>query len=62
MLARTIVSCSDALVQYALDDTVFAPSIWDRFFSICADFLTQPCLQLERLSDFRSHLYRQQSV
>ena len=62
VLARTIINCSDALVLYAMDDTAFAPSIWDKFFSLCAHFLTQPCLQLERLSDYRSHSYQQQFV
>ena len=62
VLSRTITNCSDALVLYAMEDTVFAPSVWDKFFSLCAEFLTQPCLQLERLSDYRSHSYKQQSV
>jgi hypothetical protein len=60
VLARTIINCSNALVAFALDDKVFAPSVWDSFFSLCAELLTQPCLQLERLSDYRGHSYQQQ--
>ena len=60
VLARTLTNCSKALLEYALKDTAFAPIVWDKFFGLCAQFLVQPCLQLEKLSDFRRHSFLQE--
>ena len=61
-LAHTLTNTSNALVDYTLHDRAFAPNVWDKFFLLCAKFLTQHCLELERLSDYQKHLYQQQLV
>ena len=59
---KTIQNVSKALIDGFLATKNFNPLIWDLYFALCTDFLTQPCLQLEQYSTYRTRLYELQWV
>ncbi len=59
-IAKALANISKALLDSFLQSHSFNPLIWDEFFSICTEFLTQPLLQLEQFSLYRKNFYLQQ--
>ena len=60
VVGKTIQNISKALIDGFLNTKDFNPLIWDKYFALCKDFITLPCLQLERYSTYRTRLYQLQ--
>ena len=60
VVSKTIQNISKVLIDGFLNTKDFNPLIWDKYFALCKDFITLPCLQLERYSMYRTRLYQLQ--
>ena len=59
-VAKALGNISKALLDSFLQSHSFNPLIWDEFFSVCMEFVTQPSLQVEQFSVYRKNFYLQQ--
>ncbi len=60
VISRALHNISTALTDNFLRPTVFTPSVWDHYFSLCTEFLVQSSLQIEQFRDYRQTQYQQQ--